>query len=135
MTIRSFIYDFARAIRYPQEVPAGVRSFVFLVDGLEVEAEELSRGLVLRFGLECSEAQWVELAGYASGRLLREEAVLAWDMERERLFLWQELGAGLGEDELRGGFEAFVDSCEWWLSRCAEREVPRTVLPQLLIRP
>ncbi len=123
----------ANALNYPAEIPAGARDFVFFVDGHEVVASERADGVVLKFVLACSDELLPDLAGYAAGRLLREDAVLA--CENGTLFLWRALPRSADAGTLRREFELFVDSCEWWLARCAEKEVPRSVLPDIMIRP
>ncbi len=125
----------AHALNYPRGVPEGAADFTFLVDGLEIHASAQARGIVLWFTLACSEALLPELAQYAAGRLLREDATLAWDAQHATPFLWQELPLAADEGTLRQGFERFADSCEWWLARCAEKEVPQSVFPDILIRP
>ncbi len=125
----------AHALNYPEGVPEGAADFTFLVDGLEVRASVQARGIVLQFMLACSEDLLPELAQYAAGRFLREDATLAWDAPRATLFLWQELPPSADEGALRQGFGRFADSCEWWLARCAEKEVPQSVFPDVLIRP
>ncbi len=136
MLLTSKIKQLANALNYPEGgVPGDVSAFSFFVDGLEIQALEQSNGVILRFDLECSEELLPSFAQYAAGRLLREDAVLAWDSHRSRLFLWQALSAAADDGMLLQGFEQFADSCEWWVARCAEKEVPQSVLPDILIRP
>ncbi len=129
----SGLKQLAEALRYPAEIPVGARAFSFLVDGLEIQAEERAHGLLLRFILACSDDLLPELAGYAAGRMVLEDAVLAWD--GRALILWREIPTTTDVGMTCRIFEQFVDSCEWWLARCAEREVPQSVLPDILIRP
>ncbi len=129
------IKELITALNYPGTAPDGVRDFVFLVDGLEIHASEQVNGIVLRFALPCSDELIPDFAQYAAGRLLREDAVLARDGQDSPLFIWQLLPLPADEGMLRESFERFADSCEWWLSRCAEREVPQSVFPDILIRP
>ncbi len=135
MLIEAKLNRLTDALNYPEGVPAGAADFQFFVDGLEIHASQQSGGILLRFMLDCSEELLPDFAQYAAGRLLREDAVLAWDNSSSRLFLWQVLPDTADAGMLRQGFEKFADSCEWWLARCAEKEVPRSVLPDVLIRP
>lgn len=131
----SKIKNLAFVLNYPEEIPEDAHDCVFWVDGLQIHAMEQSRGILLRFFLPCSEEQLSDLATFAAGRILREEAVLAWDYQGSRLFLWRELSGLTDEHVIRQDFEDFVDSCEWWYARCSEKEVPQSVLPDILIRP
>ena len=54
------------------------------------------------------------LARYAAGRMLREDATLAWD---NGAFLWQDVPAGANSAEMARDFERFMDSCDWWRER------------------
>ncbi len=133
MVGRITIQELIKALDYPEALLEGGRDFVFRVDGLEIQASEQANGILLRFVLPCSEELIPEFARYAAGRFLREDAALAWD--NQGLFIWQLLPSSSDAEMLRDGFERFADSCEWWLARCSEMEVPRSVLPDILIRP
>ena len=80
---------FVQVLGYPGSVPAGARTFTLVVDGGEIEAEERDGRLVLTKALCSAEGgeegspDLAALAGYAAGRMLKEEAVLAWDAVRE----------------------------------------------------
>ena len=126
----------AQAIGYPEEIPAGARSFVFQVDGYAVEAvEEAGRlRLACRFPQVGEEGDLVRLAGYATGRFLKEEAVVAWDPEAEALMLWQDVPATTGEALLRRFFEVFMMSCDWWRAR-VEDAVVVSHMPEMVILP
>ena len=132
----------SRAIGYPDEVPEGCRDYSFAVDDFEVRAQETGGRLRLtatvftptRDGSD--EGRLAELAGYVPGRILKEEAVLAWDPDSESAILWQEYPATAEADDLRRFFEVFAASFEWWRDRAnasqAEVESP---MPEFVIRP
>ena len=126
----------AQAIGYPEEVPAGARSFVFLADGHAIEAVEDAGRLRLtcRFPQGGEEGDLVRLAEYATGRLLKEEAVFAWDPEAEAPMLWQDVPAAAGDALLRRFFEVFATSCDWWMARVGDAAVVSR-LPEMVILP
>ena len=125
----------ASAIGYPEEVPAASVSFVFSVDGGRVEAS-IERGrLVLVRGLAAAgDVDLAQFAGYAAGRVLREEAVLAYDPTDDRLILWQDVPADASAGLLRRFFEVFAASCDWWLAR-VDGASPAASVPEMTIRP
>lgn len=125
----------ATAINYPEQVPERATVFVFRVDGGNIIAEIVGRRLVVKRVLEIDDEDLPRFAEYAAGRLLREEAVFAWDERAEQLILWQELPMQARPAEIVTAFEDFVDSCDWWLQRANERQMPPTVFPDILIRP
>ena len=121
-------------IGYPaDEVVRDGTSVVLSVDGRKVRVDDLHGRLVLSvaFG-DPSEEALQRLAQYAAGRMLREEAVLAWDPVRRELILWQEVPTGAGDDRARLAFELFCTSCEWWADRCAEARIE---VPEAVFRP
>lgn len=126
------------AVGYPGKVSEGVASFVLSVDGAEIYAEERDGRLVLRRPLSADTSILPVLAGYAAGRILKEDAVLSWQSDGGA-FLWQEAPADAGSGELRRFFESFLDSCDWWRARVdALRggDAPGTAEDELLmIRP
>lgn len=125
----------ARAIGYPEEVPAGARVFVFQVDDYAVEAMEKEGRLRLVWRLpQAEEEGLVRLAGYATGRLLKEEATLAWDPAEEAPILWQEVQATAGDSLLCRFFEVFMASCDWWRARVEDATVV-THMPEMVILP
>ena len=75
------------------------------------------------------------LAGYAAGRILKEEAVLAWDPEAECPILWQDVSESASAEQLKIAFEVFCASCDWWLARADEAGGERVVFPGMMIRP
>ena len=71
----------AAAIGYPDGDPTGTAVRILRVDGMEVEAEERDGRIVLSYALDGEAALLPSLAEYAAGRMLKEEATLAWDAE------------------------------------------------------
>lgn len=134
------IEKLAAAIEYPDAVPYGAVEYVFSVDGAEVQAREEGGRLRLRRDLwhegEGSDVDLVpRLAALASGRILREEATLAWDESTKTLFLWQEVPTAFSATMLRRFFEVFTSSCDWWLERVREESNPPPVFPEMMIIP
>lgn len=127
---------FVQVLGYPGSVPVGARTFTLVVDGGEIEAEERDGRLVLTKALCAAEeeADLAALAGYAAGRMLKEEAVLAWDAVREAPILWQDVAAGAGAAQLRRFFEVFAASCDWWEARAREVR-DRQRMPEMVIVP
>lgn len=74
------------------------------------------------------------LAGFAAGRILKEEATLAWDPSQGELFLWQAVSVQVGSALKRRFFEVFCTSCDWWKARFAEMADVGGV-PEMMIRP
>jgi len=134
---KSSIQRLAEAIGYPDEVPGDVSSFDLQVDDGVMTVRAGSGRLVLeRDLLSAPSVDALErFAGYAAGRLLREEATLAWDPVRETLVLWQSCPVSAEDDLLRHFFEAFATSCDWWLARAAEHGEAYESIPETMIRP
>ena len=65
------------AIGYPERIPNTDEPFTLRVDGREVFVEESAGHLVLSITLTEDESMIPTLAAYAAGRMLREEATLA----------------------------------------------------------
>lgn len=115
---------FLRAVGYPEQPSVGVVSFVLSVDGMEIRAEEADGRIVLIYILAESEAFLPRFAEYASGRMLKEDAVLSFGQpgvsasERPAaVFLWQDAPTNSDVQTFRRLFEMFLDSCEWWRAR------------------
>lgn len=125
----------ATAINYPEQVPDQALVYVFRVDEGSCVAEVIGGRLILKRVLEISEAELEQFAGYAAGRLLREEAVFAWDDRTEQAIVWQELPMGGSTAEIVSAFEDFCDSYDWWQQRVNELQAPPTVFPDILIKP
>lgn len=124
------------AIGYPDPVPDGASSFVFRVDGFAVEASDLPGGILrLVCPLDASGEELPQLADWATGRILRDDATLSVSPSGEP-FLWREIPAGTGPDALRRAFETFLDACDWWRARLDERSSRETArFPEVVIRP
>ena len=104
------------------------------VDGVEVSAAVAGDRLVLSQRLTDEADKLPALAGYAAGRMLREEAVLAYG--DGAAFLWQDAPAGAGERTLVRLFESFMDSCDWWRARVdASRAEGEPKFSDMTIRP
>ena len=74
------------------------------------------------------------LAAYAAGRMLREDATLAYG--KHSTFLWQDASADASDQALVRLFETFVDSCDWWRARVDERgKVDAVEISEAVIRP
>ena len=120
------------AIGYPERMSGGSAPFTLRVDGMEVIAEEAGERLVLSHALSDDEALLPTLATYAAGRMLREDAVLAYGKVanlQPSAFLWQDAPADADARELVRLFETFMDSCDWWRDRVnslrgGEAEIP-----------
>ncbi len=125
-----------RAIDYPGTVSPEAVSFTLVVDGGEMTASEADGRLVLakRLAAAGDDFDLGRLAEYAAGRLLREEATLAWDPAEQVPILWQEMSADAAESGLRRFFEVFATSVDWWTARMRDVETYRHV-PEMMIRP
>ncbi len=125
----------AKAIGYPEEVPSGVASFSFSVDDGIVEASVEKNRLLLTHSLSAAaDTDLVRLADYAAGRVLREEATLAYDPAIDCVILWQDLPVSADAGLLRRFFEVFVASCDWWQARVRGGEAA-SAIPEMMIRP
>ena len=129
------IRSLATAIGYPEEVNTASESFVFSVDGGRIEASvERGRLVLVRELASSGDIDLAQFAGYAAGRVLREEAVLAYDPTDDRLILWQDMPADADAGLLRRFFEVFAASCDWWLAR-VDGASPAASVPEMTIRP
>ena len=141
--MKTAVERLAEAIGYPETVPGGVLSFAFTVDGAEIAARETGGRLLLERRLweagdgddETVARIPATLAWYAAGRVLREEATLAWDPTREAAILWQDVPASAPDERLRLLFEVFTASCDWWAERVKEALTPEPVFPEMVIMP
>lgn len=120
--------NFLTAIGYPlDEVESREGPLALLVDGFEIELRAMRGGLVLRLSLgKLGETDAARVAGYAAGRMLKEEAVVAYDPERGELILWQKVPAGTGASGAKLAFELFMTSCDWWKSAVGAETAKRT---------
>lgn len=126
----------ATAIGYPEPVPDGTVSHVFVVDGAEIRARVVGNRLLLVRSLSEDPADLPKLAEYAAGRLLREDAVLAWEAESGSAVIWRDAPADAGQNALKTLFERFADSADWWDDRVRELHAPvSSEFPEMVIRP
>ena len=125
----------AMAIGYPEKVANDVTVFTFRVDGEDIVVQNLGSRLILKRYLDVAFDNLQTFAAYAAGRMLREEAVLAWDDRAERAFLWCEMPVKADVSQMKEAFEDFADSCDWWSQRVAEIDAPKSVFPDIMIRP
>lgn len=124
----------AKAIGYPDRVPDGAVSFTFRVDGAEIAAYEADGRIVLSCALSGEESDLPLLATWAAGRMLRENAVLAYG--DSMAFIWQDESADADPHVLLRLFETFADSCDWWRTRLEERRGGTTpIREEMVIRP
>ena len=121
-------------IGYPERVPEGALSFGFVVDGETVEARQSGGALLLVWRFP-EKAPVQRLAELAPGRILREEAVLAWDAPSRRAILWQISAKGADDRSLVATFQEFLDSRDWWMRAVEELMAPKPTLADLVIRP
>ncbi|MBR1588327.1 MAG: hypothetical protein IJ658_08400 [Kiritimatiellae bacterium] len=124
----------AEAIGYPERMPEGALAATLRVDGAEVSAAVTGDRIVLSQRLTGEADKMPSLAGYAAGRMLREEAVLAYGDGVS--FLWQDASARAGDQALVRLFESFMDSYDWWRARVeGTREEKMAGFPEMVIRP
>ena len=127
---------FIAAIGYPEKAPVGASSFSVLVDGGEVLVRAESGRLFFSRALACEENDLARLAALAPGRMLREEAVLAAEPGAGgAAFLWRDVPDDASPAAMQRAFEAFCDSCDWWLDRVAGFSEPEPEIPPMTIRP
>ena len=115
----SLIDRLPKAIGYPaDEVKSDGGSITLVVDGYAVRASERRGRLILSCSLgNPSDEDLQRFASYATGRMLREEAALAWDPVARELVLWQAVPAQATDEQMRRVFEVFCVSCDWWGER------------------
>lgn len=127
----------ARAIGYPDAVAADAASATLLVDGEELVASDEGGRAILRANVVAapSDGTLASLAGFAAGRILREEAVLAYEPKADVAILWQAVPSDADALALRDFFRSFTASWDWWRARAAELESPQPSFPEVMIRP
>ena len=130
----NLVQRLSELIGYPERVAAGAVSFAFLVDGEVVEARQNGGALLLVWRFP-ENAPVQRLAELAPGRILREEAVLAWDAPSKRAILWQVSAKGADDRSLVATFQEFLDSRDWWMNAVGELTAPKPTLADLIIRP
>ena len=141
--VKTAIARLADAIGYPEKVPDDSVVFTLRVDGAEILAEETGGRIVLEFALSEDASVLQSLAGYAAGRMLREEAALAFGSihapghSGPQAFLWQDEDASADARSLLRLFETFMDSCDWWRERVNALRRSEAVPPPeaMMIRP
>ena len=135
--VERFPARLARAIGYPDAIAADAARAALLVDGAEVVASEEGGRALLQatVAAEPSDDVLASLAGFAAGRILREEAVLAYEPKADAALLWQAAPAGADALALRAFFLAFTASWDWWRARVADLERPQPSFPEVMIRP
>ena len=106
---------FLEAIGYPERASAGEVMFTLQVDGDEIVVSVAGDMMRLTLRLTNDDEELPRLAGYAAGRMLREEATLACD--KNGVFLWQQIPANSNAYSMQRFFETFCDSCDWWRAR------------------
>ena len=127
----------AGAIGYPDGIPDGASDFVFRVDGGEVHASA-SGGRVLLCGKISGDPEALpQLASFAPGRMLRENAVLAFGgmAGSQCALLWQDAPATSDEHAFARLFETFMDSFDWWKARAEAMRGETSEIPPMMIRP
>ena len=130
----NLVQRLSELIGYPERVPEGALSFGFLVDGETVEARQAGGALLLVWRFP-EKAPVQRLAELAPGRILREEAVLAWDAPSKRAILWQVSAKGADDRSLVATFQEFLDSRDWWMNAVEVLTAPKPTLADLVIRP
>ncbi len=123
------------AIAYPDPVEPGATRCRLEVDDAAVTARLLDGRLVLSRAIDREEKDLPQLAEYAVGRMLVEEAVLAWDERAAECILWQEIQEDAEGADLLRFFETFMNSCDWWQDRARELNAPPPSYPDIVIRP
>ena len=131
----SVVARLVSVIGYPQTVPADSTDFSFKVDDGEIRAADLGGRLLLTRERSRRTDDLTRLAVCAAGRILKEDAVLYWDGRAEALMLAQEIDAGASAETLRGSFEKFADSCDWWTARAGQEPARSSFFPEMVIRP
>lgn len=126
------------AIGYPDTVPDGNGASCELrVDGESIIVEVAEGRLILKRRLTDDGEMIAQLAEYAPGRMLRDNAVLAVERggEDASAFLWQEISAQVSDVALVRFFETFMDSWDWWNARLENTEQSAPLFQEILIRP
>ncbi len=126
------------AIGYPKdEVHSGVGSVILKVDAFEIAAYESAGRLVLTYEIKKApeEGELAKYAQFAAGRILREDATLAYDPTKDAIILWQAVEAQAGSAILRSFFEDFTHAVDWWRERAQEAETKAPEFPDMVFRP
>lgn len=127
------------AVGYPEEAPEGAVEFTFQVDGAAVRAEASGARIILSLVLANApgELELQQIASWAAGRILREDATIAADPRTGEVILWQDEASNTDSRTLHRFFETFLNSVDWWRERIDSlRSVNReNVDESLVIRP
>ena len=107
----------AEMIGYPDLPSERDKSCELIVDGHRIRVRDANGGLEVRMDLDANRGRLSELAGFAVGRILNDDVVLAFDDDDGRPFIWNALPMSLSDAELLRGFERFIDACDWWTAR------------------
>ena len=140
---------FLEAVGYPEKGSGGAASFAMQVDGAEIVVLETTGGaLRLFFRVSDDASVFPRLAEWAAGRMLREDATLAYgqlpnvspDGLRSStlppsMFLWRDLSSEADASAMRRAFEDFADSCDWWRARVSREGEAAASFPEMVIRP
>jgi len=122
---KSAVERLLAAIEYPDWMPDAYGPVTLRVDGMEIFAEESNGRIVLSRRLTADDSLLRTLAGYAIGRMLHEDALLAYgapfhsaaETPAGSAFLWQDAPANASERDMLLLFESFMNSCDWWRAR------------------
>ena len=132
------------AIGYPERMSQRDDPFTLRVDGKEMFVEESAGRIILSIVLTEDDSMLPLLATYAAGRMLHENATLAYGslegktskLQKNNVFLWQDASADADDRTLVRLFESFADSCDWWRARVDERGKGDTIeISEAVIRP
>lgn len=126
------------SIGYPKdEILPGAGSVTLKVDAFQLGAYESAGRLVLTYELkkEPEEGDLRKYAQFAAGRILREDATLAYDPNKDAIILWQAVDAQSGSAILRSFFEDFTHAVDWWRERAQEAETKAPEFPDMVFRP
>lgn len=130
-----WIAEIGKAIAYPEEVPAGATEFTFVIDGRGVRVCESGKRRIASCVLAgAGKAQAVAyLAGLAAGRMMKDDATLAWDADEHALVLWQDVG--MDNRTIVGRLEDFLNALDWWMGRTEGGETAMMMPSEFIIRP
>lgn len=125
----------AQSIGYPDAIDLKAVSHMFIVDGHEIDVSVDGDRLLMKSVLDVPEGELIRFAGFAAGRVLKEEATLSYDPTDGRVFLWQAVKNDAGSGVMRAAFERFANSCDWWGARTEEIGKAEPEFPEVMIRP
>ena len=125
-----------RLVRYPQAEasPDGRTTLVF--DGQPVLFQEERGALTLQMELpplpdeaDKRHETLLNLASYAMGRSLKDNAVLSYDTAKKTLLLWQMLKGVIDDETLVSTVETFLATGEWWRQRLQGQQAVQSAPP------